>query len=235
MNRTAILEYARAKAPSDEQVVERVLQGETALYEILMRRHNQRIYRAARAILGSDAEAEDVMQDAYVRAYQHLGQFEGRSKFSTWLTRIAVHEALARREKLKREQPIEVTPTGEQTATHRIEDREAMKRWNANPADPERQAFQGEIGRLLEEAIDSLPDKYRSVLVLRDVEELDTFETAQSLGLTEEAVKVRLHRARALVRRGLYAHVGAAGPQAFRFHAERCDRVVAAVFSHLNS
>ena len=91
-----ILERAKAEAWSDEEVVRRVLEGETALYEILMRRYNQRLYRVARAILRDDAEAEDVMQDAYVRAYQHLDQFAGRAPFSTWLTRIAVHEALCR-------------------------------------------------------------------------------------------------------------------------------------------
>src|SRR5215475_11779245 len=93
---TALFQQAEQEAWSDEQVVSRVLAGETALYELLMRRHNQRLYRVARSILRNDTEAEDVMQDAYVRAYQHLADFEGRARFSTWLTRIAVHEALAR-------------------------------------------------------------------------------------------------------------------------------------------
>src|SRR5215472_14784196 len=104
---TALLEQAKQEAWSDEQVVRRIVGGETALYEVLMRRHNQRLYRVARAILHEDAEAEDVMQDAYVRAYQHLADFEGRAKFSTWLTRIAVHEALARSRRLSRFQPLE--------------------------------------------------------------------------------------------------------------------------------
>ncbi len=102
-------------------------------------------------------------------------------------------------------------------------------------ADPERQLFDREVGRLLETAIDALPDLYRSVFVLRDVEDLDTSETAECLGLSEEAVKVRLHRARAMLRRSLFARAGAAGSQAFQFHAGRCDRVVANVFARLNA
>src|SRR6059058_5760370 len=105
---TALLEQAGTEDWSDEQVVERVLAGETALYELLMRRHNQRLYRVARAILRDDGEAEDVMQDAYVRAYQNLASFEGRAKFSTWLTRIAVHEALARAHRRQRFQPLTI-------------------------------------------------------------------------------------------------------------------------------
>src|SRR5215475_12559488 len=107
MASAALLQQAKNEEWSDEQVVARVLAGNTALYELLMRRHNQRLYRVARAILRDDAEAEDVMQDAYVRAYQNLGTFEGRAKFSTWLTRIAVHEALARCQKRSRFQSLD--------------------------------------------------------------------------------------------------------------------------------
>src|SRR5512144_1472201 len=109
-------EVATSQEPlSDEEVVTRVLAGETGLFEIIMRRHNQRLYRVARAILRNDAEAEDVMQDAYVRAYEHLGQFAGKAKFSTWLTRIAVHESLSRRRRVKRHQELE--PMSEQDGT----------------------------------------------------------------------------------------------------------------------
>jgi RNA polymerase sigma-70 factor, ECF subfamily len=119
MASAALLEQARDEGWTDEQVVERVLAGETALYELLMRRHNRRVYRVARAILRDDGEAEDVMQDAYVRAYQHLSSFEGRAKFSTWLTRIAVHEALTRTRRLSRLQPLEVRddPNGDAMTT----------------------------------------------------------------------------------------------------------------------
>src|SRR5215471_21698399 len=112
MASATLLEQAKQEDWSDEHVVERVLGGDTALYELLMRRHNQRLFRVARAILRDDVEAEDVMQDAYVRAYQHLGDFQGRAKFSTWLTRIAVHEALARSRRHARFSPLDDSESG---------------------------------------------------------------------------------------------------------------------------
>ncbi len=207
---------------NDEEVVSRVLDGDTAMFEVIMRRYNQRLYRVARAILRDDGEAEDVMQDAYVRAYQHLDQFAGRARFSTWLTRIAVHEALARRQRRARLSGMEVitTDNGEITMP-------------ASTPGPESQASRGETRRLLEDAILALPESYRSVLILRDVEEMTTAEAAACLELTEENLKVRLHRARALLRKELYARAGATSAAAFEFPATRCDRVVAAVFQRL--
>jgi RNA polymerase sigma-70 factor (ECF subfamily) len=206
------------QAGSDEEVVWRVRAGETALFEILMRRHNQRIYRIVRGILDDDGEAEDVMQDAYVRAYQHLGQFEGRSTFVTWLTRIAMHEAFARAERLKR-----------QTS---LNDDELIADMNSTlaPTDsPERNVANRELQLALEAAILSLPPKYRTVMMMRDVEELSTAEAASVLEISEEAVKTRLHRARALVRRALFKQSGVCARELFPFPATRCNRVVAAV------
>jgi RNA polymerase sigma-70 factor (ECF subfamily) len=207
---------------SDTDVVNRVRHGESALFEILMRRHNQRVYRVARAVLRDETEVEDVMQQAYINAFTHLGQFEDRSQFSTWLTRIAVHEALARRRKWKPE--IE-SPTDAQE--------NPMDQLRSNRPDPEQQAYGRELGRLLEAAVDSLPDGYRTVFVLREIEGLSTGETAAGLELGEEAVKTRLHRARAMVRRAITDRLGEATSQAFQFHAPRCDRVVAAVLSEI--
>src|SRR5438309_8051823 len=142
-----ILELGRSAELADEEVVHRVLAGETALFEILMRRYNQRLYRVARAILRDDAEAEDVMQDAYVRAYQHLDQFAGRAPFSAWLTRIAVHEALARLRLRKRNTQLDdKDPDGELS----------MNMVETSP-DPEQSATRAELGRLLEEALLDLP------------------------------------------------------------------------------
>jgi RNA polymerase sigma-70 factor (ECF subfamily) len=218
------LERAKAEAWSDEEVARRVRDGETALYEILMRRYNQRLYRVARAILRDDEEAEDVMQDAYVRAYQHLDQYAGRAPFSTWLTRIAVHEALARLRVRNRKQPLDESP----------DDGEFNMNLTDISLNPEQSVSNAETGRLLEEAILNLPDHYRSVLMLRDVEELSTAETAETLGLTELNVKVRLHRGRALVRKWLFARVGANAQGTFRFMGVRCDRVVRLVFARLD-
>jgi RNA polymerase sigma-70 factor (ECF subfamily) len=215
-------------ALSDEEVVARVLDGDLPSFEILMRRHNQRLYRIGRAILRNDAEAEDVMQDAYVRAYEHLSQFAGRAKFSTWLSRIAVNEALARKRRLRAHGELEPS---NMTDEHGYELK--MEHISTSTPNPEQQAATSEMKGLLEAAIEDLPDDYRSVLVLRDVEEMDTNETATALDISEENVKVRLHRARALLRKKMFARVGAQRKEAFLFHAVRCDRVVKNVFERI--
>jgi RNA polymerase sigma-70 factor (ECF subfamily) len=209
----------------DAEIVKRVCAGDRGLFEVLMRRYNQRVYRAARAIVKDEAEAEDVMQQAYINAFTHLGQFEARSRFSTWLTQIAVNEALARRQKLR----------AMQTSTERLEDddRPFLAALRSPQPDPERQAYAGELQRALEEAVDSLPESYRTVFMLRDVEGMSTAETGEGLGLGDEAVKTRLHRARGMVRRAIAARLGAAASGAFQFPATRCDRVVAAVLARL--
>ncbi len=201
---------------TDSEIVERVQSGETALFEILMRRHNQRVYRVARAVLKDDSDAEDVMQQAYINAFLHLGQFEHRAQFSTWLTRITVREALARRRRVRLEDPVE-----------------SFDDVLAAEPDPEHQAYAGELGRIVEEAVELLPEAYRVVFMLRDVEGMNTAETAAALDLGEEAVKTRLHRARGVVRRAIAARLGAAAPAAFEFAAPRCDRVVAAVLAQV--
>lgn len=224
MESTGILEKARAERWTDEDIVDRVRAGETALYEIIMRRYNQRLYRVARAIVRDDGEAEDVMQAAYVQAYEHLGQFAGRAPFAAWLTRIAVHEALHRLRKRGR--------------VDQLDDSEFEGGVGANMGevspDPEQITTRAELRELLEEAILDLPAQYRAVLMLRDVEELSTAETADVLSLTEENVKVRLHRGHGMVRSWLLARVGANARDAFPFMGVRCDRVVQNVFAQLS-
>jgi RNA polymerase sigma-70 factor, ECF subfamily len=224
MESVEILEKARSEGWTDEEIVDRVRAGEKALYEIIMRRYNQRLYRVARAILRDDSEAEDVMQDAYVRAYQHLHQFARRAPFSTWLTRIAVHEALARvRQRNRVRQVTDGEHEGEFVMTL------------AEPSlNPEQTASAAELGHLLEEALLALPDQFRSVVMLRDVEELSTEETAGALELSEENVKVRLHRGRVMLRNWLFHRVGAKARDAFPFMGARCDRVVHNVFAQLS-
>ena len=216
------------KALSDGEVVRRVLDGEGALFEVLMRRYNQRLYRIARTILRNDGEAEDVMQQAYVEAYAHLGQFEGRASFATWLTKIAVYEALARARRRARAPVATPRPAGDG------EEKDPMSRIRSGAPDPEQEASQGELRTLLESAIEALPATYRSVVMLRDVEGMSTAETAECLSLREDAVKTRLHRARALLREELYERAGVTAPTAFTFHLTRCNQVVAAVFARLD-
>jgi RNA polymerase sigma-70 factor, ECF subfamily len=212
----------RWTALTDEQVAARVLGGETALFEVLMRRHNERIYRAVRAVLRGDLDAEDVMQQAYLNAYVHLAQFDGRAAFATWLTRIAVNEAIARSRLQGRYLSLD-------------ESKDTMDPLKAthSSSNPERQAFARELGGLLEAAVDALPDGAREVFVMRQVQGLDTAETAASLGVSEDVVKTRLSRAKAALRRDLFERAGLAAGDAFTFHQSRCDRVVAAVFARL--
>ena len=209
----------------DDEVVARVQAGEHGLFEILMRRHNQRLYRAARAIVGDETEIEDVLQQTYMNAFAHLHQFAARSQFSTWLTRILINEASRRRRKLQERSgadPVEVLD----------ESMAASRRAEPNP---EHRAYARELRRVLEEAVDALPDTYRIVFMLRDVEGMSTSETALALGLADEAVKTRLHRGRATLRRILRERLGDVASDAFQFHAQRCDRVVAVVLTWIAS
>jgi RNA polymerase sigma-70 factor (ECF subfamily) len=203
-------------AAEDARLVARVLDGDKQAYEVLIRRHNQRLFRAARAILRDDDEAEDVVQQVWVSAYQKLAGFRGDAALTTWLTRIVVNEALGRRRHRQRAEHL-VLIEGESS--------EGAAR------SPEEEAAAGELGRLLEAHIDRLADIYREVLVLRDVEEMTTAETAACLGVSEETVRVRLHRARQQMQSSLNEAVGASLPHAFRFAGERCDRIAAHVLA----
>jgi RNA polymerase sigma-70 factor (ECF subfamily) len=214
-----------ASALPDSEVVRLVRGGEAALFEILVRRHNRRMYRVARSVVKDEDEVEDVMQQAYLNAFTHLDQFEERAQFSTWMTRITLNEAFARRRMLRRSASMALVPSD--LGQDRVADMNAIR---SSQPDPERQAFAGELQKVLEEAVDALPQAYRTVFILRDIEGLSTAETGDGLGLGEEAVRTRLHRARALIRRAVRARLGAAAG-AFEFHAPRCDRVVAQVFA----
>ena len=209
-------------ALTDDVVVRRVLDGDVALMEILMRRYNQRLFRAVRSIVKDDSQVEDIVQETYVRAYEHLSQFEGRAKFSTWLTKIAIYEAYAR---LRRFDHQNVDSISE------LEEKGLFM--NSSERDPERQTFDGEMRLLLERAFDVLPDDYRSVFMLREIEGLSTAETAECLEISEENVKTRLHRAREFLQRELYATAGATARTAFQFLGPRCDRVVARVMARI--
>ena len=208
-----------AAALSDEAVIARVRGGEPALFEIIMRRYNQRLYRVVRSIMRDEAESEDVIQDAYVRAYAHLDQFAGRARFSTWLTRIAVHEALARVRRGRRFTDIE----------------EIMPTLTSSGQGPEQSALHGELRAVLEAAVDRLPEDFRTVFVLRDIEGLSTLEVAECVDIPPETVKTRLHRGRALLRRHVTNALGTSMGELFSFGAARCDRLVAAVLQRIGA
>jgi RNA polymerase sigma-70 factor (ECF subfamily) len=222
MMKATVAERLDGADETDENIVRQVLAGQTALFELLMRRYNERLYRAARAITRDEREAEDVMQQAYLNAYANLRQFKGTAQFATWLTRIAINEALARVRRRGRYEPFEEHESS-------VADLASLQ----SSPDPEHQAFAGELRDLLERAIDALPRGAREVFVLRDVEGLTTADTAVALGVSEDVVKTRLSRARMSLRRSLLDRAGALAPDAFRFARPRCDRIVATVLARL--
>jgi RNA polymerase sigma-70 factor (ECF subfamily) len=225
MMRTLLGPAAANSQMSDNEVVHRVRGGETGLFEVLMRRYNQRLYRIVRGFLSDEDEAEDVMQQAYVNAYVHLDQFANQAAFSTWLTRIAVYEALARVRQRRRFADAD-TGNGDKP----------MGGLPAPSPDPEQQAFVSELRRFIEAAVETLPARYRAVFVLRDIEGMTTAETAVCLAITEQGVKTRLHRARALLRNDLFQRGGLTAIRAvFPFMVPRCDRVVRLVLGRLDA
>jgi RNA polymerase sigma-70 factor (ECF subfamily) len=205
---------------SDSDVIRRVVAGETALFELLMRRHNQRIFRTVRAIVRDEHEAEDVMQQAYINAYTHLRDFEERATFATWMTRIAMNEAFAR-----------VRPRALRVANDM--DEKAIEQIRSADPDPEQQLAAAELQRFVETAIAALPETYRIVLMMREVEGLDTKEVAECLEVSEDVVKTRLYRAREILRDNVYRRAGLTFNSLFTFGQSRCDRTVAAVMGKI--
>ncbi len=212
----------------DLDVAKRVLAGEPALFELIMRRYNRRLFRIARGILGEDAEAEDAVQDAYVKAYFRLGQFRGPDGFATWLCRITSREALMRRRARSRARlttlsELDLAPSPEAT----------MADVRSTHSNPEAGLHERQLYALMEQAIDALPEAYRSVFMLRAVEQMTVAETAQCLDLEEATVKTRLHRARRRLQQGLSGELSAALTGVFDFDGERCDRLVRGVFQRI--
>jgi len=206
---------------NDDEIVARVRSGDTAVFELIMRRYNQRLFRAARAILRDDADAEDAVQNAYLAAYAHLDQFAGAARFSTWLTRIAVREALGKLRSRKRRSEVD------------LDDKQETLMSDEPDHSPEKQAERRELAGVLEAAVDALPEIYRIVFMMREVEQLSTQETADVLELSEEAVKVRLHRARGMLREALFNKVDRSLGGTFAFLGARCDRIVANVMRRI--
>jgi RNA polymerase sigma-70 factor, ECF subfamily len=218
----APIEWA-ALDPTDERLVDRARAGDGAAFELLMRRHNQRVYRVVRSVLRDSDEIEDVIQQAYLQAFLHLDQFSGDASWSTWVCRIAINEALAR-----------LRHRGRFVAIEAVGDDAMASLSRSSGTDPERTAAGREFGRMVEQGIDGLPDIYRSVLILREVEGMSTDETAAVLGVATDVVKTRLHRARVSLRAAVEERIGDQMKDAYTFGNERCDRIIAAVLARLD-
>lgn len=217
--------------PFEEQdLLARARHRDAAAIRTIVRQNNRRLFRVARSILKDDWEAEDAVQEAYVRAFTHLDEFEGRSKLSTWLTRIVANESLGR---LRRRQPALVDLADLENVAAAEEGNVVPFPLNASQPDPERAMAQSEINSMLEKAIDALPDAFRIVLVARVIEEMSIEETAELYGLKPETVKTRLHRARALLREDLEQKFGPLLTQTFPFDGMRCERMADRVIERL--
>ena len=217
--------------PFEEQdLIARARRRDTAAIRTIVRQNNRRLFRVARSILKDDWEAEDAVQEAYVRAFTHLDEFEERSKLSTWLTRIVANEALGR---LRRRRPALVDLDDLENVAAAEDGNVVPFPLNASQPDPERAMAQSEINSMLEKAIDALPDAFRTVLVARVIEEMSVEETAELYGLKPETVKTRLHRARALLRQDLEQKFGPLLTQTFPFDGARCERMADRVMERL--
>ena len=211
--------------PLDHALIARVRKGEAAAFEKLMRRYNQRLFRAARSVLRDDSEAEDVVQETFVRAYRHLADFKEQSSVGTWLTQIAVHEALARVRRSRRFGSLDGDSDDPERGISQVE---------SSRAGPEQETSSRELRSVLVAAIDSLPEDLRIVFVLREVDGLSTIETSEILQISTEAVRVRLHRARVVLRTRVEKALGEEVHSVFEFAGRRCDRTVAQVFQKLD-
>lgn len=202
-------------AISDEELVTRILQGEKNLYEILIRKFNLRLYRITMAIVNDDMEAEDVMQTTYLNAYLQLSSFEGRSSFGTWLTRIAINESLLHRKQRKR---------SDQLLSHHTQS-------ELHNESPLKSLMNRELKMILENAVSNLPEKYKLVFIMREIQQMSTEETMEVLDLGRSNVKVRLNRAKEMLRTELSSYYQS-GPL-FEFDLIRCDRVTRAVLARI--
>ena len=204
----------QAEVIPDAVLVQRILSGEQRLFEYIIRKYNKRLYRIGMSILNHDMGVEDAMQASYIKAYEHLADFEHRSSFGTWLTRIMLNECLAQKNKKQRLKIME----------------EKHDQNFGGTTTPEYLMINKELSVILETAIARLPEKYRMVFVLREVEDLSVKETSEILSLKETNIKVRLNRAKTMLRENLHGYMKG---NVYSFHLTRCDRIVSQVFKAL--
>ena len=219
---------AAPEQASDRELAVRAAQGDTPAFECIMRRHNRLLFRTARSILKSDEETEDALQESYLRAWRAMGSFRDDAQLSTWLVRIVINEALGR----LRRRGAQVIPLAGAAASGLDEETESTVADDPDEQ-PERLAMREELRQLMERRIDRLPDAYRTVFMLRAVEEMSVAETAVALALPEATVRTRFFRARSLLRESLSRDMDVAVGDAFSFDGARCDRIVAGVLASL--
>jgi RNA polymerase sigma factor (sigma-70 family) len=215
---------AAALPVDDIEIARRVAAGDRVAFDLLMRGHNRRLYRLARATMRNDAEAEEALQEAYLAAYRGIGRFRGESTLATWLSRMVLNECLGRLRKSARRQNVIPMVTSDEMDDIRADEH----------AVPERALMRAEMRALLERKLDELPEDFRIVFVLRSVEELSVDETAASLGIEQGTVRSRHFRARSLLRESLAREIDVAERDLFDFGGARCDRIVAAVNTRLD-
>ena len=216
---------------ADEPLVERARQGDEGAVRVLVQRHNQRLFRVARAVIRDDAEAEDVVQETYVQAFTHLHAFRGDAQLSTWLTRIAFNAALARVRRRRPTAPLEAVDIQDSSTGGRL----IMFPSPQPPPNPERELARVQVRGIIERAIDTLPDSFRVVFVMRDVDGMSTEETASYLAIRIETVKTRLHRARKLMRSAIENELSGAFAEAFPFNGARCVHMAESVVEKLRA
>jgi len=222
---------AAQRLPQDTELALGIAARDDRSFEKVMRVHNRMLYRLARSILKDDADAEDALQEAYLAAYRNIGSFRGDARLATWLARIVINESYAR---LRQRSRAEVVPLGAAAVGDADESRlgegtmvdDAVER-------PDNAAMRSELRRILERQIDALPEQFRTVFVLREVEEMSVEDTAECLGVAPATVRTRAFRARALLRETLSREIDAATVNAFGFAGERCDRIVASVLKRM--
>ena len=224
----AVRQHAEPSGRSDEELVALARQGSDSAVRVLIKRNNQRLFRVARAVVRNDAEAEDVVQETYVRAFTRLDAFRGESQLATWLTRIALNEALGR---VRRRRPTADLAELDAGAGHQG----VIMFPTLSPPAADAELARGQIREFLERAVDDLPDAFRIVFILRDIEEMSTEETAEQLSLKPETVKTRLHRARRLMRAAVEKRLAATFSELFPFDGARCDRMADRVIGRLRS
>jgi RNA polymerase sigma-70 factor (ECF subfamily) len=222
-------EQSRARDESDIELAHRAGRGDHQAFELVMRRHNRALYRAARSILRDDAEAEEAVQEGYIRAYQALGAFRGESSLATWLTRIVINKSLERLRKRNRE----VNTVSADNVVNIEKHLEMAQGDDTSFETPERALMREQTRKVLERKIDELPSAFRTVFVLRALEEMPVEDCAACLGIPEATVRTRFFRANRLLRKSLASEMGAIAQDTFAFDGERCDRIVASVLARI--